>query len=109
VVGCRLSLEGVSAPVVALEINLGLQDEGRRQPVWEADRSQLVIRDPHMKVSVTLALEPAGAVVTFPIDTVSDSEEGLERTMQGVAVVCLWPVASAEWSASVQATVESLG
>jgi alpha-amylase len=108
-IGCHLSLDGVTAPVVGLELNLGVQDDARRQPQWQEGVRELVVRDPHLKLAVTITLEPAGTVATFPIETVSDSEEGLERTMQGVAVVCLWPAGGSAWTGGVRCDIRPEG
>lgn len=41
-------------------------------------------------MSVHLTIDPPALLYHFPIDTISESEEGLERTYQGLCVICFW-------------------
>ncbi len=43
-------------------------------------------------LSIALDLAPPGRLWWFLIETVSNSEEGIERTPQGVALLALWPL-----------------
>ncbi|MEO8625871.1 MAG: alpha-amylase/4-alpha-glucanotransferase domain-containing protein, partial [Candidatus Limnocylindrales bacterium] len=43
-------------------------------------------------VAITVAPEPAGAQVWFPVETVSNSEAGFERVYQGSCLVQRWPL-----------------
>jgi hypothetical protein len=53
-----------------------------------------------------LAIEPAATLFHFPIETVSESEGGLERTFQGLCLVCLWATNGAcSWSGRVEWTI----
>ena len=98
----RYELAGVKAPVVALEWNLGLADERWRRPTWLDRVEELDIADPHLGVGVTMTATPGASAALFPIETVSESEEGLERTYQGLAVVWIWPVhGAATWACDV--------
>ena len=106
---CRYRVEGIEVPVVALEFNLGLRDPRyRAEPGVQEAATSFDVRDPDVGVSVTLALDGPATLVHFPIETVSESEEGMERTYQGLAVVCLWAVGAAgrgAWERRLQWTV----
>ena len=54
--------------------------------------------EPAIDVSVRLSLDPPATLFLVPIETVSESEEGLERTYQGLGLVCLWSVAASRSS-----------
>ena len=41
-------------------------------------------------MTITLTPSPAALVVRFPLETVSQSESGIERTYQGSTLVFLW-------------------
>jgi alpha-amylase len=112
VLECRYALEGVRAPVIALEFNLSLRDERYlAEPGEQEQVSRFTLAEPGCGVSLTLDLEPAATVMCFPIETVSESEEGLERTYQGLCLVCLWVLPQAaggsdQWAATVRWTVD---
>jgi len=92
-------VEDVDSAVIALEFNLGLTDEAWATPVWHAQQDRIDLADPHQGVGVAIRVTPAATLAAFPLETVSDSEEGLERTPQGLALVCLWPLDGARrWS-----------
>jgi hypothetical protein len=46
----------------------------------------------HVGIELTTAIEPATTLWWAPIETVSNSEYGFERTYQGSALVAVWPV-----------------
>jgi hypothetical protein len=48
---------------------------------------------------------PQADVWRFPLETVSSSEAGFERTFQGVITVCSWPI-NLEPSAALNITIE---
>ena len=54
--------------------------------------AQWTLAEPSLGVSLRLVLDPPATLWHFPVETVSESEEGLERTYQGLAVICLWSV-----------------
>ena len=54
------------------------------------DRLSLV--DEWLGIEIGLEFEPATLVWRFPIETVSNSESGLERVYQGSAVTAVWPL-----------------
>ena len=47
------------------------------------------------EASVTVTLDPPASASWFPIDTVSQSEDGAELVYQGTCLLCAWPVALA--------------
>ncbi len=58
--------------------------------------------------SVTLRLGTPGTVWQFPLEAVSNSEGGFERTFQGVTVLCQWPIQLAPgeaWETTLVATL----
>ncbi len=57
----------------------------------ESDRFALV--DEWSRFRVTLRLDRPGDIWYMPIETVSQSEEGAERTYQGSALLASWPLA----------------
>ena len=90
---CAYELEGTEARVVALEFNLSIRDERfLTHPGELRAAAQWTLTEPSLGVSVRLALDPPSTLWHFPVETVSESEEGLERTYQGLAVICLWSV-----------------
>ncbi|OGX29509.1 MAG: hypothetical protein A3B78_00300 [Omnitrophica WOR_2 bacterium RIFCSPHIGHO2_02_FULL_67_20] len=90
---CAYELEGTEARVVALEFNLSLRDERfLTHPGELTAAAQWTLAEPSLGVSLRLVLDPPATLWHFPVETVSESEEGLERTYQGLAVICLWSV-----------------
>jgi alpha-amylase len=96
VLECRYELEGLSVPVVGLEFNLSLRDE--RYLVTAGQHVQVTqfrIEEPEAGVSLSLSIDPPASVMHFPIETISESEGGLERTYQGLCLVCFWQLEDA--------------
>jgi len=60
---------------------------------WESI-GKVVLEDLFMRGRVTLELQPPARVSVRPYHSVSQSEDGLERIMQSVAVEISWPLAS---------------
>jgi alpha-amylase len=106
---CRYSLEGVEVPVIGLEFNLSLRDEQYlRTPGEQLQASRFRIEEPSIGVSLSVSIDPPATLIHFPIETVSESEEGLERTYQGLGLVCLWQMAGARfWTGRLTWTVEA--
>jgi alpha-amylase len=107
VLECRYDVEDLSIPVVALEFNWALRDEQRLTPRQSSDVTRLEVVDSSAGLALRATLEPAATVIHFPVETVSESEAGMERTYQGLCVMCLWPLADAggRWSSRVTWTV----
>jgi alpha-amylase len=106
----RFRLEAEApVPVVGLEFNLGIFDERCRQASWEESLTSLQLRDPFLGLGIEIAVEPAATLARFPIETVSESEEGLERTPQGVALMWLWQTAGKpRWACELRWTIKKL-
>lgn len=106
----RYELIGLDVPVTGLEFTLGLQDERWSAPDWREDVRTMQVQDAAVGLSITMKLDPPATVACFPIETVSESEEGLERTPQGLAVVYLWPSRTdrRRWSCTLEWTLEDL-
>jgi alpha-amylase len=79
------------------------------QPGQQEEASRFTIVERDSGIEVALELEPAATLMHFPIETVSESEQGLERTYQGLCLVCLWRLprgqAPGRWDATVRWTV----
>jgi len=102
----RCAIEDLEIPVLAIEFNLGLRDPRLSQPDWREAAGAVEVRDPAVGVGVVMRTSEPAAVASFPIDTVSGSEEGLERTPQGSAVVFLWPLhGQRRWSCEITWTI----
>jgi alpha-amylase len=106
---CLYHVEGVRAPVVALEFNFSLRDaryltEAGTHPAL----SEFSLEESSAGVAVHASIEPAALLMHFPIETVSESEGGLERTYQGMCVMCFWSLEGApSWTGRVQWTIAS--
>ena len=101
---CLYELEGLDVPVVGLEFNVALRDERYLSRADEQRQvSQFLLTEPACGLSLRMQIHPAATLFHFPIETVSESEGGLERTYQGLSVVCLWALeGSRSWTARVE-------
>lgn len=91
---CVYALQGLDAPVAALEFNLGLRDRRYLEHAGQRDEAGVFeLEEPDLGVWLQVEASPGARLYHFPIDTVSESEGGLERTYQGLALVWLWPAA----------------
>ena len=100
--GFRYEISDVDVPVIGLEFNVCVQDEQRRQPTWQEAVTRCEIRDVWTGITLTMTLDAPATLASFPIETVSESEGGLERTPQGLALVFLWPTQRARsWACSL--------
>lgn len=105
----RCDTEDLGIPILAVEFNLGLRDPRLSQPDWREAADAMELRDPSVGVGVVMRTSEPAAIASFPVDTVSESEEGLERTPQGSAVVFLWPLLGARrWSCEITWTIGAL-
>ncbi len=103
----RYEVEGSPIPVVGLEFNLCLRDPRWGESGWQDAVAACQIQDPGIGVTVAMTIDPPAALARFPIETVSESEEGLERTPQGLAVICLWPTPHhRRWSCELAWSIE---
>lgn len=98
----RYEVEQLDIPIVGLEMNLGLWEAQWDEPRWDEQVGQLDLRDGSLPIRLTMRINPPASVARFPIYTVSESEGGMERTAQGLAVVCLWPLnGRRRWSCDI--------
>ncbi len=103
VVECRYALEDVRVPVVALEFNVCLRDERRIQGAQEQrDVRRLTLEEGWSGIRAQLTIDPLAIVYIFPVETVSESEGGMERTFQGLCLVCLWEPPASDFRSCVQ-------
>ena len=103
VVRFHYQFDGVDVPVLALEFNLLMRDPSRMTLQWQDGVSRLELRDAGAGLALEIRVNPAASVATVPIETISDSEEGLERTFQGLSLVCLWPLGGRNaWAGDVE-------
>jgi alpha-amylase len=106
---CLYEVAGGTVPVVGLELNLALRDERYlSRPEQVGPVSSLTVAEEAVGVELRLAVDPPAMVVHFPVETVSESEGGLERTYQGLCLVCLWQLSAGgrAWQARVRVEVE---
>lgn len=102
--------EGVESTLFAVELNLtllagesedryyeipGIQLEQNRMNSTGAVDSVSLVRlvDKWMNIAVTVEYKPAATLWRFPVETVSQSEGGFEKTYQGSCVTAVWPLA----------------
>ena len=80
-----------AAPVMALEFNVALRDARYlREPGVLARADSFEVREPSQGVAVRMELDRPATLMHFPVETVSESESGMERTYQALAVLCFW-------------------
>ncbi len=97
------------AALLAVELNASVYDDRYSVVPGVLEPSgRLEICDRWTGARMTHEMELAPAVWYSPIDTVSESEEGLERTYQELCWVLVWPLAlagGATWTATVRQAV----
>ncbi len=75
-----------------VEWNIGLKD-AQVNRIGEADSvRRFEVVDPALRLRISWAFSRTSRLWYFPIETVSDSERGVERTYQGASVTYLWPL-----------------
>jgi len=68
-------------------------EQNRLNSVGATDSVSLVrLVDRWMNIAIVIRCEPAATLWRFPIETVSQSEGGFEKTYQGSCVAALWPI-----------------
>jgi alpha-amylase len=103
VLRCRYEVEGLEIPVVGMEMNLGLWNPQWAEPLLSERLERLDLQDASLPLTLRVTIDPPATVARVPIYTVSESEEGLERTSQGLAVVCLWALAGRRtWACEIE-------
>jgi len=74
--------------------------------------ARITLEDGRWGGAVRVDLSAAALVWHFPLEAVSNSEAGFERTFQGVTILCQWPVeiqVGEAWTATVRATLAMSG
>ncbi len=124
----RSGEEFIDSILFAVELNLTLLAEDSEERYYELpgaglkqnrmksmgalDSVSLVrLVDHWMQVAIVIQYEPAASFWRFPIETVSQSEGGFEKTYQGSSVTAVWPLSlkSADTATfSVSLSVEQL-
>ena len=101
---CQYALDGLPVPVVGLEFNLSLRDPRYLKTPGELRHAtRFHVEESGLGVSLQVAIDPPATLFHFPIETISESEQGLERTYQGLCILCLWPLNGASsWSGTLQ-------
>jgi len=97
---------------LASEWNLALKDPHYNRVGAIPSARRLTVTDSHQDVSVAMAASTPAAVWYFPVETVSDSERGLERTYQQMNLTWVWTVTAAPrrpWRATLTSTVRAGG
>ena len=111
VVECTYALHDLRVPVVAIEWNLGLRDPRYlTHPAEQTAVTRWTLEEREAGVSLALSLDPPATLMLFPIETVSESEEGLERTYQGLSLMCVWALkpSASSWVSRMRCTVGSI-
>jgi alpha-amylase len=68
-------------------------ERNRMNSIGAVDTVSLVrLVDRWMGIVISIGFEPAATFWRFPIETVSQSEGGFERTYQGSSVTAVWPI-----------------
>lgn len=92
------------------ELNLNLKDAHVNR-IGEAEGiERFSVTDPALRLKADWDFGLPTRLWYFPVETVSDSEKGMERNFQGVSLTFLWPVAlepGASWQVQWQFKVES--
>ncbi len=101
VLDCLYEVEGLDVPVVGLEFNVSLRDERfLTMPGQLFQATGFSVEEPAVGVSLRVSIDPPATLFHVPIETVSESEEGLERTYQGLCLLCLWALDGATGAGS---------
>lgn len=77
--------------IFGTEFNLSLYDSGLCSTInEEEDISEFVVNDLWKAVKIQFSLKPSVRVWYFPVETISDSESGIERTYQELCIFFNW-------------------
>ena len=110
-VSYRLRADGPLTIWWGSELNLLVKDASLTQAGEAASLSVVELNDQWQSLKVRLRYARPATLLYYPLETVSESEEGLERTYQGLCLCAVWPVTlapGAVWSAQVEMTLETL-
>jgi alpha-amylase len=90
----EISLALPSGPAPSGQCRVLSRDGDRQDHVATAgstpEVSRVELHDSSSEMTITLTPSPAALTVRFPLETVSQSESGIERTYQGSTLVFLW-------------------
>jgi alpha-amylase len=75
------------------ELNLNLKDAHVNRVGEVEGVRRFSVTDPAFRLRVSLSFSHPARLWYFPLETLSDSERGLERTYQGVNITSLWQLA----------------
>ena len=105
----RYELEDLEVPVIVLEFNISLRDERYvRSAHAQASVTEFRMEEASSGVALELCIDPPTTLFRFPIETVSESEQGLERTYQGLCLMGFWELPPARsWSSRLQWVVRT--
>jgi alpha-amylase/alpha-mannosidase (GH57 family) len=121
----RTGEESINLAIFAVELNLtllagdsedrfyevpGVQIEANRMNSAGALESVKFVRlvDRWMNIAIVIRCEPAATLWRFPVETVSQSEGGFEKTYQGSCVTAVWPLSLKDAEYSIKIQVEPL-
>jgi alpha-amylase len=83
--------------IFGTEFNLSLYDAELCETAnEEKSSSEFVINDLWKQIKVEYSIKPETKIWSFPIQTVSDSESGIEKMHQGLCVFFNWPITLAQ-------------
>ncbi len=94
-----------------VELNLFLKDASLNQAGTVPSLAVVEINDAWRSVKVRLRYSQPATFLHYPLETISESEEGMERTYQGLCVCAVWPIAfnaKDAWSATIELELEPL-
>jgi len=107
IVECQYELVDCPAAAVTLAFNLSLRDERWLRAGEQRQAHSFNVREPSAGIMLQVSCEPASLIQHAPIETVSESEGGLERTYQGLGLTFGWVVSTPHaWSCRVRWLVE---
>jgi hypothetical protein len=83
--------------IFGTEFNLSLYDAELCEAVNEEQSgSEFIINDLWKQIKVEYSIDPETRIWSFPVQTVSDSESGIEKMHQGLCVFFNWPITLAQ-------------
>ena len=90
----EISLALPSGPAPSGQCRISSRDGAHQDHVATAgsapEVSRVELHDSSSELTIALTPSPAALMVRFPLETVSQSESGIERTYQGTTLVFLW-------------------
>jgi hypothetical protein len=103
-----LSLLAGNDPSRYFEIpGAGLEDRSLASRGQSEGVKELRMVDEWLKLDVCLSFSEPASLIRFPIETVSQSESGIERTYQGSVMLALFKVVEDEVELSISLKVEN--